>query len=80
MSKEVKLPLPEPRPVAGSMLPPGQVAPSNANNKTSNSDEMDLNLEEVDDIDTLMSRLYLQANSNDIKKINRPNGGGDREP
>ena len=34
---------------------------------TSGSNEMNLCLESFDDIDTLMSRLYLKANPNDIK-------------
>lgn len=41
---------------------------ASANNRNaSGSNEFNLCLEEVDDIDTLMSRLYLQANPNDIK-------------
>ena len=38
---------------------------------TCGSNEMNLCLESFDDIDTLMSRLYLKANPNDIKQMGK---------
>ena len=50
--------------IAGSQNRP---VSADGRNNISGSNEFNLCLEEVDDIDTLMSRLYLKANPNDIK-------------